>query len=214
LVTNKYALNTLNGNTIEGLDAGTSVQIYVRTGNSRTECLSSTWQLVVQESYINNDSTIPPFSSLSGDIRSFNGRWMQYKFELNSATKNLSPEVISTTLTYTAGTASYFFTKVFDTSDYDSTAPMIKRGLLTSNELLNDGTITYGYITSENQADIYDFNKYTPVSLNQSFELLTPSSTIKFGILFTSVGVNPSMVYDFAVQLDLGNDNIKFMPTL
>ena len=214
LVTNKYALNTLNGNTIEGLDAGTSVQIYVRTGNSRTECLSSTWQLVAQESYINNDSTIPPFSSLSGDIRSFNGRWMQYKFELNSATKNLSPEVISTTLTYTAGTASYFFTKVFDTSDYDSTAPMIKRGLLTSNELLNDGTITYGYITSENQADIYDFNKYTPVSLNQSFELLTPSSTIKFGILFTSVGVNPSMVYDFAVQLDLGNDNIKFMPTL
>lgn len=214
LVTNKYALNTLNGTAIEGLDAGTSVEIYVRTGNTRTECLASSWQLVAEESYINNDSTIPAFSSLSGDIRSFNGRWMQYKFVLNSATKNLSPEVISTTLTYTAGTASYYFTRIFDTSDYDSTAPMIKRGLLTSNELLNDGTITYGYITSENQADIYDFNKYTPISPNQSFELASPSSTIKFGILFTSVGVNPSMVYDFAVQLDLGNDNIKFMPTL
>lgn len=214
LVTNKYALNTLDGIEIQGLDSGTSVQVYVRTGNTRTECLSSSWQLVSEETFINNDSIIPAFSTLSGDIRTFNGRWIQYKFELNSATKNLSPEVISTTLTYTAGTASYYFTRIFDTSDYESTAPKIKRGILTSNELLNDGTITYGYITSEDAADIYDFNKYTPITPNQSFQLQTPSSTIKFGILFTSVGANPSMVYDFAVQLDIGNDNIKFMPTL
>lgn len=214
LVTNKYALNTLNGNTIDGLDAGTKVIIYARSGNTRTECLSASWQSIAEESYINNDTSIPAFSTLDADIRSLNGRWIQYKFELISATKNLSPEIISTTLTYTAGTASYYFTRIFDTSDYDSSAPLIKRGLLTSNELLNNGTISYGYITSENAADIYDFNKYTPITPNQSFDIATPSSTIKFGILFTSVGANPSIVYDFAVQLDMGDSDIKFMPTL
>ena len=151
---------------------------------------------------------------MTANIASYNGKWLQYKFELISATKNISPEVISTTITYVAGTASYYFTKIFDTSDYNSNAPTIKRGLLTSNELLNNGTITYGYITSDSTADIYDFNKYTPITPNKSFELDTPSNKIKFGILFTSVGNNPSVVYDFAVQLDIGSDDIKFMPTL
>jgi hypothetical protein len=139
---------------------------------------------------------------------------LQYKFELISATKNVSPEVISTTVSYSAGTSSYYFTKIFDTADYDSSAPVIRRGLLTSNELLNNGTITYGYINSENVNDIYDFNKYKQITPNEVFTIDSPTSTIKFGILFTSVGVNPSVVYDFAVQLDLGGSNIRFMPSL
>ena len=214
LVTNKYQLNLLDGVALDGLDAGTAVKIYVKSGDTRTECLNSTWVLVNEESYINNDTGTPPFSTLTANIASYNGKWLQYKFELISATKNISPEVISTTITYVAGTASYYFTKIFDTSDYNSNAPTIKRGLLTSNELLNNGTITYGYITSDSTADIYDFNKYTPITPNKSFELDTPSNKIKFGILFTSVGNNPSVVYDFAVQLDIGSDDIKFMPTL
>lgn len=214
LITNKYQLNLLDGIPLDGLDAGTAVKVYVRSGDSRTECLNSTWVLVSEESYINNDTGTPAFSTLSANISSYNGKWLQYKFELISATKNISPEVISTTITYVAGTASYYFTKIFDTADYNDNAPVIKRGLLTSNELLNNGTITYGYITSDNSADIYDFNKYTPITPNTSFELASPSSKIKFGILFTSVGTNPSVVYDFAVQLDIGSDDIKFMPTL
>jgi hypothetical protein len=103
---------------------------------------------------------------------------------------------------------------VFDTADYDSDAPVIRRGLLTSNELLNNGTITYGYINSDNTNDIYDFNKYKQITPNEVFMIDSPTSQIKFGILFTSVGANPSVVYDFAVQLDLGGTNIRFMPSL
>ena len=69
-------------------------------------------------------------------------------------------------------------------------------------------------MTSDDPADLYDFNKYKEITPNKMFEIDSPSNKIKFGILFTSVGSNPSVVYDFAVQLDLGDKNIKFMPEL
>ncbi len=214
LVANKYSINTYNGSILPGLDAGTSVKVYVRTGASRAECLLANWSTAYEISYININTSIPPVETLDIELQAYNGKWLQYKFELISATKNVSPEVISTTVSYSAGTSSYYFTKIFDTADYDSSAPVIRRGLLTSNELLNNGTITYGYINSENVNDIYDFNKYKQITPNEVFAIDSPTSTIKFGILFTSVGANPSVVYDFAVQLDLGGSNIRFMPSL
>lgn len=214
LIANKYAINSYNGVDIEGLDAGTAVKVFVRTGNSRADCLNSSWSSAYEISYINDNSPIPPIETQEINIENYNGKWLQYKFELISATRNLSPEILSTTITYTAGTASYYFTKVFDTSDYDSSAPVIRRGVLTSNELLNNGTISYGYLNSDDPADVYDFNKYKEISPNKMFEIESPTSKIKFGILFTSVGSNPSVVYDFAIQLDIGEKNIKFMPSL
>ena len=214
LIINKYSLNTLNGEAVSGLDAGTAVKVYIRTGNSRLECLNASWSEAYEISYINNNSTIPPIETQEIDLQKYNGKWFQYKYELISATKNVSPEIISTTITYTAGTASYYFTKIFDTSDYDSEAPVIRRGLLTSNELLNSGSISYGYLTSTDPEDIYDFNKYKEIVPNKVFELDAPASTIKFGILLTSVGANPAVVYDFAVQLDIGDANIQLMPSL
>lgn len=214
LIVNKYAINKYNGVELEGLDAGTAVRVYVRSGNTRTDCLNSSWSDPYEISYINNNSAIPPIETQEINLESLNGKWLQYKFELISATRNLTPEILSTTITYTAGTASYYFTKVFNTSDYDSNAPVIRRGVLTSNELLNNGSISYGYITSDDPADVYDFNKYKEIIPNKMFEIDSPTSKIKFGILFTSVGNNPSVVYDFAVQLDLGDKNIKFMPSL
>jgi len=214
LVVNKYAINTYNGSVLPGLDAGTAIKVYVRTGASRSECLLANWSTAYEISYINVNTNIPPIESLDIALQAYNGKWLQYKFELISATKNVSPEVLSTTISYSAGTSSYYFTKVFDTADYDSTAPVIRRGLLTSNELLNNGTITYGYINSNNANDIYDFNKYKQITPNEVFTIDSPTSQIKFGILFTSVGSHPSVVYDFAVQLDLGGTNIRFMPSL
>jgi hypothetical protein len=214
LIINKYGLNLNNGVEVPGLDAGTSVKIYVKTGSTRTDCINAAYDEAYEISYINDNSNIPAIETLSIPLQSYNGKWLQYKFELISATKNLSPEIVSTTVTYSAGTASYYFTRLFDTSDYDSTSPLIRRGLLTSNELLNNGTITYGYINTDNSADVYDFNKYSEITPNTVFEISQPTSKIKFGILFTSVGTTPSVVYDFAVQLDLGDSNIKFMPSL
>jgi hypothetical protein len=131
-----------------------------------------------------------------------------------SATKNVSPEIVSSTITYTAGTASYFFTKIFDTTDYDETSPVIRRGLLTSNELLNSGSVSYGYLNTDDPEDVYDFNKYKEIVPNKVFEIDSPTSKIKFGILITSVGATPAVVYDFAVQLDMGDSNLQLMPSL
>jgi hypothetical protein len=39
----------------------------------------------------------------------------------------------------------------------------------------------------------------------------TTSSKIRIGILFVSVGVNPAIVNDFAVQFDLGESDLKLM---
>lgn len=215
LIINKYALNLLDGSVVPGLDAGTSVKIYVKSGNTRAQCLSATWSDAYEISYINNDVYIPPIETLEIDLQSVAGKWFQYKYELVSATKNLSPEIVSATLTYLAGTGSYYFTKVFDTNAYSSetTAPTFRRGLLTANHLENQGTITYGYTTSTDTNDIHDFNKYTVIAPNSKFEIENPSETIKFGIMFTSVGSQPSIVYDFAVQLDTGTSDLKFMPS-
>jgi hypothetical protein len=90
---------------------------------------------------------------------------------------------------------------------------MIKRGLLTSNELKNNGSIVYGYTNSSDTNETFNFANYTVISPNQTFELSEASSKIRFGIFLTSVGITPSMVYDFAVQLDIGDASIKFNPT-
>lgn len=214
LIVNKYSLNTLNGQVLEGLDAGTAVRVYIRAGNSRLECLNASWSTAYEISYINNNSTIPPVQTQEIDLQNYNGKWFQYKYELLSATKNVSPEIVSSTITYTAGTASYFFTKIFDTTDYDETSPVIRRGLLTSNELLNSGSVSYGYLNTDDPEDVYDFNKYKEIVPNKVFEIDSPTSKIKFGILITSVGATPAVVYDFAVQLDMGDSNLQLMPSL
>jgi hypothetical protein len=101
---------------------------------------------------------------------------------------------------------------MFDTTDYDTDAPLIKRGLLTSNELKNNGSIVYGYTTSEDSNETYNFENFNIITPNTTFELSEASSTIRFGIFLTSTGVVPAMVYDFAVQLDIGDAAIKFNP--
>jgi len=108
----------------------------------------------------------------------------------------------------------YFFTKTFNTEDYSTTipTPTFRRGLLTSNQDKKDGEIVYGYTTDDRDGYKYDFGRYTIIEPNKTFELEAPSSTVKFAILLTSIDGDPSIVYDFAVQLDAGDEDMKFMP--
>ena len=207
LVLNKYPTTTDTS-----LDFGTEVNIYVKTGNTRAECLAATYSDATSISSINEPTSTTTAQSLTVDLSPYSGKWIQYKIELVSATPNVTPELLSLTLTYTSSSGSYFFTKMFDTSDYDTDAPLIKRGLLTSNELKNNGSIVYGYTTSEDSQETYNFENFNIISPNTTFELSEASSTIRFGIFLTSTGAVPAMVYDFAVQLDIGDASIKFNP--
>ena len=211
LILNKYGLNSL-----EGLDSGTEVKIYVRSGSSRENTLTSDYSDAFSLSYINNSNTPTTASTFQVPLQTFGGKWLQYKIELISATQNLSPEVLSVTINYTAATGSYFFTKMFNAADYstDPTAPKFRRGLLTSNDLPNGGTITYGFTIDDDNAKTFDFSKFTEITPNKTFELPSPSSKIRFGIMFTALSGTPSKVYDFAVQLDAGSADMKMMPGL
>lgn len=209
LILNKYP-TTPDTN----LDNGTQVKIYVKSGNSRSECLAATYGEANSISSINDIFASTSAQTLNIDLSSYSGKWLQYRIELITASKNITPELLSVAISYSSSTGSYFFTRMFDTENYDTDAPLIKRGLLTSNELINNGSIVYGYTTSDDSNETYNFDNYTIITPNKTFELSQASSKIRFGILLTSVGSNPSMVYDFAVQLDIGDANIKFMPSL
>ena len=209
LILNKYPA-TPDSN----IDNGTAVNIYIKSGDTRSACLAANYSNASSLSSINDAYATTTAQSLSVDISSYSGKWLQYKVELVTSSKNLSPELLSVALTYNASQGSYFFTRMFDTENYDTTIPKIKRGLLTSNELKNNGSIVYGYTTTDATNETYNFENYTVITPNKTFELSEASSKIRFGILLTSTSSTPSIVYDFAVQLDIGDANIKFMPEL
>lgn len=209
LVLNKYPA-TPDSN----LDNGTEVKIYLRSGSTRSECLSAEYTLSGSSSTINDAFAATTAQSVTIDLSLFTGKWLQYKIELITASKNISPELLSALITYNSSSGSYFFTRMFDTENYDTDAPLIKRGLLTSNELKNNGSIVYGYTSSNDSNETYNFDNYNIITPNKTFELSEASSKIRFGIFLSSTSSTPSMVYDFAVQLDIGDANIKFMPEL
>ena len=211
LVLNKYNLNSALG-----LDAGTEVNVYVRTADSSAACLLADWSSAYSKSYINNSTAPASAETLSIDLQAYSGKFLQFYLELVTATQGDSPEVLAVTVSYSAATGSYFFTKTFDSTDYSTTSPVptFRRGLLTSNQDKKDGEIVYGYTTDDRDGYKYDFARYTIIEPNKSFELETPSSTIKFAILLTSIDGDPSIVYDFAVQLDAGDEDMNFMPEL
>ena len=209
-------LNKYHANTAAGLDAGTEVNVYIRTSDTSAGCFNTPWSAAYSKSYINNSAVPATAETLTIDLQAYSGKFIQYYIELVSATQGDSPEVQAVTITYKAATGSYFFTKTFNTEDYSTTipTPTFRRGLLTSNQDKKDGEIVYGYTTDDRDGYKYDFGRYTIIEPNKTFELETPSSTIKFAILLTSIDGDPSIVYDFAVQLDAGDEDMKFMPEL
>jgi hypothetical protein len=210
-------LSTFPAGTIQGdgLDRGVEVALYVRSGDTRDECLAADWGNAYAYTTINR----PDNASLSAVLQEFNistvdGKWLQYKIVLTSASRNLSPEVRAVTLSYLAANASYFFTTVFNTADESSDlpSPEFRRGLLTSNYMENGGQIVYAYTTDDSSGNAFDFSRYTQIEPNKVFELSVPSSKIRFAILLVSVdSMNPAVVDDFAVQLDAGPYDLKFM---
>jgi len=207
-------LNKYPASPDSNLDNGTAINIYIKSGDTRSACLAANYSTASSLSSINDAFASTTAQSLSVDLSSYSGKWLQYKVELITSSKNLTPELLSVALTYNASQGSYFFTRIFDTENYDSAIPKIKRGLLTSNELKNNGSIVYGYTTTDATNETFNFDNYTIITPNKTFELSEASSKIRFGILLTSTTSTPSIVYDFAVQLDIGDANIKFMPEL
>ena len=89
LVLNKYPTTTDSS-----LDFGTEVNIYIKTGNTRAECLASTYSEATSLSSINEPISVSNAQSLSVDLSPYSGKWIQYKVELVSASPNITPELL------------------------------------------------------------------------------------------------------------------------
>lgn len=86
-----------------------------------------------------------------------------------------------------------------------------KRGLLTANYALNNGDLVFGYTTDNNVGNTFDFSTYTQITPNTIFELPVESSNIRFGMALVSIGTNPVIVDEWAVQLDTGYNSTRFL---
>lgn len=202
-----------NPNPPLGLDNGAEVLISVRAGATREECFSSAWGTPLLRSTITAPSSTGALHS-SLNISTVVGNWIQFKVELVTATKNLTPYVQSATLSYFEARASYFFTKVFNTAEEVTSPPypLWRRGLLTANVVPNGGKIQFGYTTDTDINTTFEFSRYTPIVPNRVFELPAPNTNIRFGILLVSLqGSFKALVNDFAVQLDAGDANMYLM---
>jgi hypothetical protein len=194
-----------------GLEAGVKVDIYIRTANTRTELLEKDWGIPFTYSTIDGDAsgTITNTYSLSA----FGGQWIQYKAVLTTATEAVTPYIDSVSIYYFASEATFFYTKLFDTtSQLDSTpAPLIRRGLLTYNGMENGGIIEFKYSTDPDENKAFQLSNYSSLTPNSVFTLDTPSQYIRFAALLVSVDADPAVIDDIAVQLETSTDDLYWM---
>lgn len=192
-------------------DYGGEVKLSVKTAESLEKLNSYAYSNSYVLSTINNGSDYSSVSSILADLSSFAGRWIQFKLEIISATTNLTPKVRSVLLTYTGAGKSVFVTKNFNVATQTtlSPTPKIRRGILTANFVENGGQLSFGYTTNPEDGNPMNYTEIIP---NQIFTLTEPSENIKFGVIAKTASSEPCFFDDFGIQLDLGPNDVYFMP--
>jgi len=191
---------------------GTSVKLYVKTASSLTNLNNkdyvNSYSLSTIDNYTDYQNQIV---SILGNISSLSGQWIQFKLVLTTASKNVTPVVKSVLITYSGAGTSQFLTKAFNAATQSSATPtpQFRRGILTANFVANGGSVSFGYTTDPTNVNP---STYTPITPNQIFTLSNPSSTIKFGVILKSSTSNAAFFDEFAIQMDMGPDNLYFMP--
>lgn len=195
-----------------GLEAGTRIDIYIRTADSRSDLLSSDWGLPLTYSTIGTGSPSGNISS-TFSLAAFSGSWLQYKAVLTTATASVTPLLNSVELHYFASQATYFYTKLFDTSSQmnSSPAPLIRRGLLTYNGMANGGVIKFKYTTDPDENDTFQLSNYEDIIPNSVFTLPEPSQYFRLSALMISVDADPAIIDDIGLQLETADDDLYWM---
>jgi hypothetical protein len=196
-----------------GLDYGTSIELYVRVGDTESDVLAKEYSLPFVKSSILPGTDVGAVSA-SYNIGDFDGKWLQFKVRLVTASLNVTPIINSVVLAYKAAASSFFFTSVIDSSLWStsSPSPQWRRGLLTANLIPNGGFVQFGYTTNTDPSSTFDYSIYTPITPNTVFTLPTPNSKIRFGIMLVSLSDSyPAIVDDFAVQLEAAKSDMQIM---
>ena len=192
---------------------GTSVTLYVKTADNFSDLSSGDYLISYSLSTINGVDLGDSIVSLLANISALSGPWIQFKLVLETATANIGPIVYSVLLTYNGAGTSVFVTKTFNTSVQSGIVPtpQFVRGIFTANYVNNGGSIDFYYTTDPTNVNPASFSLITP---NQVFTLNSPASTIKFGIILKTASSTPCFVDSFAAQMDVGQNNLFFMPPM
>ena len=182
--------------------SGTEVKIYVRTSDSKTDILLVDW--------------IGPYDNTQAsgvDISHFSGQFIQFKIELISNIKNISPTFHKATIQAITAEAIHFFTTNFVMTG------RVHKGILTSQKMV---PVAADVVFGINTTNSIDWNDYQIVDENRIFninqigenvrvgiKLLSPSRTLSEADAFDEYGPYNTDVYvntiDFLFQNNTGS---------
>lgn len=190
----------------------TEIKMYVRSSNSRNDILLGSW--------------VGPYnnSQASGvDISHFSGQFIQFKVELLSDIKDISPTFHKATIQAITAEAIHFFTTNF------AMTGRIHKGILTSQKMV---PVSADVVFGVNTTNSIDWNDYQIVDENRIFnmnqigenvrvgiKLLSPSRTLSEADAFDEYGPYSSELHvntiDFLFSNNTGSSqNYHFKVTL
>ena len=172
----------------------TQVLMYIRTSSSSNDILVTDW--------------VGPFlnSQSSGvDISSFSGQFLQFKTELISIEKGISPVFRRANIRAVTGEAIHFFTTNFVMPS------RIKKGILTSQKIV---PVSADVVFGLNTTNSIDWTEYEEVDENRLFNINQIGENLRVGIKLISPSrslIQPTPIVEYGPYIsNLFTNTIDF----
>jgi len=178
----------------------TTLKIFIRTGNSRDDLLDAEFLVEIDGS-----------ESVFSDISFVNGQYLQFKIEMMSTVRNLSPSLRSVVVRSLASESTHFFTTNFVLPS------RVKSGMLTSTKMI---PIAADIVFGVNTNNSVDFAEYQIIDENRIFttddkqvgeglrvgiRLITPSRGETIADDFGEYGPYDSQLFFNSIEWDFSN---------
>ena len=178
--------------------SGTAVEMYLRSSDSSQDILTEDWR----GPFTSNDS-----SGL--DLSSFAGRYIQFKTELSSSLKNVTPTLSRVTLRLITSDSIHFFTTNF------AMPSRVTKGIITTESLI---PVAADIVIGVNTTDSVEWADYQIVDENRIFnvdqhglglrigaKMLSPSRSTVTPAEFAEYGPYDSSLFINTVDVDYTN---------
>jgi hypothetical protein len=179
--------------------ANTEVKVYVRTSTSKNDILLVDW--------------VGPYNNTQAagvDISHFSGQFIQFKVELTSEVKDVTPTFYKATIQAITSEAIHFFTTNFVMTG------RVHKGILTSQKLV---PVSADVVFGVNTTNSIDWNDYQVIDENRVFninqigenvrvgiKLLSPSRNLTEASAFDEYGPYDSELYVNTIDFSFLND--------
>ena len=177
----------------------TEVKVYVRTSTSKNDILLVDW--------------VGPYNNTQAagvDISHFSGQFIQFKVELTSEVKDVTPTFYKATIQAITSEAIHFFTTNFVMTG------RVHKGILTSQKLV---PVSADVVFGVNTTNSIDWNDYQIIDENRVFninqigenvrvgiKLLSPSRNLTEASAFDEYGPYDSELYVNTIDFSFLND--------